>query len=120
MRMFITAIALLAFLAAPAFARSSASGGPMPACSASDPVVWVNTKSNVYHLRGDKYFGNTKAGKYACQSQAAAMGAHAGKGHAKGAHGAMGEDNGSMQGSATGVKHKKHHGEGATPAPAAT
>jgi hypothetical protein len=42
----------------------------MPSCSSGDPVVWVNTSSKVYHLKGDRYFGNTKSGNYECKSAA--------------------------------------------------
>jgi hypothetical protein len=47
----------------------------MPPCPASDPVVWVNTSTHVYHKQGDPYFGKTKGGKYMCTSQATAAGA---------------------------------------------
>ena len=47
----------------------------MPSCSASDPVVWVNTASNVYHMSGSKYYGKTKAGSYMTEAQAKAQGA---------------------------------------------
>jgi hypothetical protein len=56
----------------------------MPSCRAGDPVVWVNTKSHVYHLKGDQYYGKTKAGDYECESKAKASGARAsGSGAAK-------------------------------------
>jgi hypothetical protein len=57
----------------------------MPACSAGDPVVWENTKKKVYHLQGDKYYGTTKHGKYACKSAADSAGFHLAK---SGHHGA--------------------------------
>ncbi len=63
-------LALLAFVfaaAVPAFAQSSTT---LPSCSAGDPVVWVNTASKVYHMKGDRYYGNTKAGNYQCKSDA--------------------------------------------------
>ena len=46
----------------------------MPSCATNDPVVWINTKSKVYHTQGDAYFGKTKAGRYACTSKAISMG----------------------------------------------
>lgn len=72
-------MALAAALAVPlgAHAASAAAMTSMPACSAGDPVVWVNTKSKVFHMQGDSYYGKTKTGKYACKSAAVAMGAHA-------------------------------------------
>jgi len=35
-----------------------------------DNVVWVNTRSGVYHYRGERYFGNTKEGKFVCEKDA--------------------------------------------------
>lgn len=35
-----------------------------------DSVVWVNTRSHVYHLKGDPYFGSTKHGKFMCEKAA--------------------------------------------------
>jgi hypothetical protein len=59
-------------------------GATMPTCRSGDPVVWVNTKSHVYHLKGDKYFGTTKSGAYACRSKAVAEGARASGARASG------------------------------------
>ena len=42
-------------------------------------VVWVNTKSGVYHFAGTKNFGNTKAGAYMCEADATAAGDRASK-----------------------------------------
>jgi hypothetical protein len=68
------AFAVAAFLAvsAPALAQSPAP--QKPTCAAGDPVVWVNSSSKVYHMQGDKYYGNTKHGNYACKSAADAAG----------------------------------------------
>ncbi|MBD5653643.1 MAG: hypothetical protein IAI50_00490 [Candidatus Eremiobacteraeota bacterium] len=49
----------------------------MPKCKSSDPVVWINTRSKVYYMKGAAYYGKTSKGKYACMSAAVAMGAHA-------------------------------------------
>jgi len=35
-----------------------------------DRVVWANMSSGVYHLRGERYYGRTKNGVYACQKDA--------------------------------------------------
>ena len=37
---------------------------------AGDTVVWVNTKSHVYHFAGSKDFGNTKHGAFMCRADA--------------------------------------------------
>lgn len=36
----------------------------------SDSVVWVNTKSHVFHLPGTPKFGNTKHGAFMCRADA--------------------------------------------------
>lgn len=33
----------------------------------SGTVAWMNTKSHAMHLKGDKYYGNTKNGAYVCK-----------------------------------------------------
>lgn len=35
-----------------------------------DQVVWVNTRSGVYHYRGERYFGSTQEGKFICERDA--------------------------------------------------
>ena len=45
----------------------------------SDTVVWVNTKSNVYHFAGRRDYGNTKQGAYMCEADAKATGDRAAK-----------------------------------------
>ena len=47
-----------------------------PNCTAANPVVWVNTRSHVYYMRGSAYYGKTANGRYVCRSAATAMGAH--------------------------------------------
>ena len=46
---------------------------------AGQTVVWVNTKSGVYHFAGTKNYGHTKAGAYMCETDATAAGDHASK-----------------------------------------
>jgi hypothetical protein len=45
----------------------------------SDTVVWVNTKSGVYHFAGHRDYGNTKQGAYMCEADAKAAGDRAAK-----------------------------------------
>ena len=40
----------------------------------SDTIVWVNTKSRVYHFAGTSNYGNTKHGAYMCEADAKAAG----------------------------------------------
>jgi hypothetical protein len=39
-----------------------------------DVVVWVNTKTGVYHLKGERWYGATKDGAYVCRKEADAEG----------------------------------------------
>ena len=45
------------------------------------PVVWVNTKSKVYHYAGSNTYGHTKVGAYMCESDATAEGDRGPKAH---------------------------------------
>ena len=35
-----------------------------------DKLVWVNTRSGIYHFQGERYFGSTKSGKCICERDA--------------------------------------------------
>jgi hypothetical protein len=39
-----------------------------------DMVVWLNTNSGIYHEKGMRWYGNTKAGAYVCRREADAAG----------------------------------------------
>lgn len=43
--------------------------------SGSD-MVWVNTNSKVFHVKGDRYYGKTKNGKYMTEAEAIKEGYH--------------------------------------------
>ena len=36
----------------------------------NDKLVWVNTRSGVYHFQGERYYGSTKQGKFTCERDA--------------------------------------------------
>jgi hypothetical protein len=113
-------------LAGAAFAQSASSTSTMPSCAAGDPVVWVNTSSKVYHMQGSKYYGKTKAGKYACKSDADSSGAHLDKSEAKMAGkppkaGLTTPPPPEPSASASSKHHRKHKAKATpTPAPSAT
>jgi hypothetical protein len=35
-----------------------------------DTVVWLNTSSGIYRLKGERWYGRTKHGAYVCQKEA--------------------------------------------------
>ncbi len=35
-----------------------------------DVIVWLNTNSGIYHEKGMRWYGNTKAGAYVCRKEA--------------------------------------------------
>jgi hypothetical protein len=37
-------------------------------------VVWVNTRSHIYHFKVERYLGSTMEGKFACECDAAKEG----------------------------------------------
>ena len=39
-----------------------------------DTIVWVNSKTGVYHLKGERWYGATKEGVYMCKKDADAEG----------------------------------------------
>jgi len=40
----------------------------------NDTVVWLNTNSGIYHLKGERWYGATKHGAYVCKKEADAAG----------------------------------------------
>jgi hypothetical protein len=54
----------------PLFATEVAAQKHCPA----DTVVWLNTRSGIYHLKGERWYGRTKHGAYVCKKEADAAG----------------------------------------------
>ena len=45
----------------------------------TDTVVWLNTRSNIYHFGGTRNYGTTKAGAYMCENDSLREGMRAAK-----------------------------------------
>ena len=57
-------------------AKSSSTQAQVPPAKG---MVWVNTKSGVYHSEGDRWYGKTKEGKFMTEADAVKAGYHASK-----------------------------------------
>ena len=55
-------------------ARQQLIQGLAPAGKATDHKVWINTGSHVYHCPGTRYYGATKRGFFAAESEAISSG----------------------------------------------
>ncbi len=50
----------------PLFSTESAAQAHCP----KDVVVWLNIPSGIYHYKGERWYGRTKHGAYACEKEA--------------------------------------------------
>lgn len=64
--------------AAPASTAAAAPAAVAPGGGAG--LVWLNTKSNVYHCQGDHDYGTTKQGQYLSEADAKAKGGRPARG----------------------------------------
>ena len=46
----------------------------------TDTVVWLNLPTDIYHYKGQHWYGNTKSGAYVCQKEADQAGDRATRG----------------------------------------
>lgn len=53
-----------------AFSQTPVRRPPAGLTCPGDKLVWVNTRSHVYHFEGERYFGSTKEGKFICERDA--------------------------------------------------
>ncbi len=65
--------------ALPTGAGEFSTEGEAKARCPSDTVVWLNTKSHIYHYAGTRSYGTTKQGAYMCEADAKAAGDRASK-----------------------------------------
>ncbi len=74
-----TAWAQVVSTAATAEARTFAAEADAIKGCGSDPVVWVNKKNGIYHLKTSRWYGKTREGAYGCQSEMDKAGHHQAK-----------------------------------------
>jgi hypothetical protein len=68
MKRFLLVLGLL--LSASVYAQTPTHTPPAGMSCPGDRIVWVNTRSGVYHYQGERYFGSTQAGKFLCEKAA--------------------------------------------------
>jgi hypothetical protein len=54
----------------PLFAQTPVHQPPASISCPGDLVVWVNTRSGIFHFKGERYFGSTQVGKFMCEKAA--------------------------------------------------
>jgi hypothetical protein len=74
MRLLRTLVIAVALAWAPASAQTSVHAPPAALKCPGDVIVWVNTRSGIYHFAGERYFGSTRQGKFMCEKAARAEG----------------------------------------------
>jgi hypothetical protein len=72
------AVGVNASAKAPASTAGSLASFPTEAAAQAhcpaDEVVWLNTISGIYHVKGMRWYGKTKYGAYVCRKEADAAG----------------------------------------------
>jgi hypothetical protein len=69
------ALVMLLLVASPAYCQTlyQTQDAAQSACP-KDVVVWLNTRSGVYHFQGERWYANTEEGAYVCEADANANG----------------------------------------------
>ena len=76
-KLIFSASLVVMLLAAPTLARNPHPPDvPVPSltCQNHEPIVWVNTRSGIYHFPGQTWYGRTNDGEYLCKHEADAHG----------------------------------------------
>jgi hypothetical protein len=63
-------LGMLVGLGRPVCAQTPNHAPPPGMTCQGDKLVWVNTRSHIYHFQGERYFGSTKQGKFLCERDA--------------------------------------------------
>ena len=74
MRFLRTLLLVAPFTFSVAWAQTPLHTVPAGLTCPADVIVWVNTRSGVYHFAGERYYGSTKNGKFMCEKDARAEG----------------------------------------------
>lgn len=53
-----------------AVAQTTVHEPPAGMTCSGDRLVWVNTRSGIYHFQGERYFGTTNQGMFMCHHDA--------------------------------------------------
>lgn len=72
-RLLLSVAFLLLSSAAWAYHNHYPDQSPGISCPA-DRVVWVNKRTGIYHLEGERWFGRTNSGQFECEKAAQAEG----------------------------------------------
>jgi hypothetical protein len=80
-RTFLTAIAVLVISTLQVCAAATIKEFPTAAQAQAhcphDTVVWLNLPTMIWHYKGERWYGRTKHGEFACEKEAKAGGARA-------------------------------------------
>jgi hypothetical protein len=69
------ALPLLILFASPAAAQTlyQSQSAAQKACP-NDTVVWLNTRSDIYHFQGERWYDHTENGAFVCEKDADSSG----------------------------------------------
>jgi hypothetical protein len=66
---------IFGLLASPAFAQTEYQDQQTAQSHCpNDTIVWLNTRTDVYHFQGERWYDNTEEGAFVCEKDADANG----------------------------------------------